>query len=207
MLRYLIKQINRKRFKHSLRRLRNTDFCIVANNCFGSRLYKTLGREYNTPFAGLFLMPECFAKLVADFDAYMAKDISFINKSKYPPHNEPGRGADQYPVGLLGDLELHFVHYKNEQDALETWERRKSRLDRKHLYFILIANGPCDEQVMTRFIGENPGNKVCFHRQADLSKPHCVYIPSKIEDMGNLYSQYQRFVGRFDFADWILNDE
>ena len=204
MLEYLIKQINRKRFKHSVRRLRNTPFCIVANNCLGSRLYKILGREYNTPFMGLFLMPECFAKLVANFDEYMDKDINFIKKSKYSPHNEPGRGADQYPVGLLGDLELHFVHYNTEEDALEKWHRRKARMNRSNLHFILVANGPCDESVMDQFLGVAHDKKVCFHRKQELKKPSCVYIPSIEPEMGNLYSQYQRLVGRFDFANWIL---
>ena len=206
MLNKLKRRINRWRFKYSVKKLRDTEFCIVANNCFGSRIYKTLGREYNTPFVGLFLMPECFAKLVSNFDEYMDKDISFVKKSKYSPHNEPGRGADVYPVGLLGDLELHFVHYKTEEDALDKWHRRKARMDRSNLHFILIANGPCDEHVMTQFIGDHPSNKVCFHRQADLKKPRCVYIPSEIEDMGNLYSQYQRFVDRFDFAEWIMGN-
>jgi uncharacterized protein (DUF1919 family) len=151
-------------------------------------------------------MPECFAKLVANFDGYMDKDICFINKSKYPPHDQPGRGADQYPLGLLGDLELHFVHYTNETHARKSWERRKARIDCKHLYFILIANGPCDENVMALFAGEDPSNKVCFHRKKNLNMPACVYIPSEVEDMGNLYSQYQRFVGRFDFADWIIGN-
>jgi hypothetical protein len=58
--------------------------------------------------------------------------------------------------------------------------------------------------VMTQFTGNHPINKVCFHRKEKLKMPACIYIPSKIEDMGNLYSQYQRFVGRFDFAKWIL---
>ena len=189
-----------------MKKLRNTEFCIVANNCLGSRFYKILEREYNTPFVGLFIMPECFAKLVTDFDAYMAKEIVFIDKSKYPPHDEPGRGADQYPLGLLGDLELHFVHYKTAEDAVEKWQRRKARMDLDNLSYIMIANGPCDEPVMTQFTGANPSNKVCFHRRAELKMPACVYIPSEIEDMGNLYSQYQRFVGRFDFADWIMGN-
>jgi uncharacterized protein (DUF1919 family) len=206
MLDKLKRQINRWRFKHSVKKLRNTEFCIVANNCFGSRFYKILEREYNTPFIGLFIMPECFAKLVANFDTYMEKEIVFINKSKYPPHDEPGRGADQYPLGLLDDVELHFVHYKTAVDAVAKWKRRKTRMDTENLHFILVANGPCDEGVMTQFTGNHPINKVCFHRKEKLKMPACIYIPSEIEDMGNLYSQYQRFVGRFDFADWVLKD-
>jgi hypothetical protein len=40
--------------------------------------------------------------------------------------------------------------------------------------------------------------------QKNLNMPACVYIPSEVEDMENLYSLHQRFVGRFDFSDWIL---
>jgi uncharacterized protein (DUF1919 family) len=205
MLKKLNRRINRWKFKRSVRKLRNTEFCLVANNCFGSRIYKILGREYNTPFVGLLLMPECFAKLVADFDGYMDQNIRFINNSKYPLHRKARRGEGLYPLGLLGDLEIHFLHYKSEEDALDAWERRKARINREHLYFILIANGPCDETVMAQFIGQDSSKKVCFHRQKNLETPGCIYIPSKKEHMGNLYSQYQRFVGRFDFAEWIMN--
>ena len=204
MLNKLKRIINRWRFKHSIKKLRNTEFCIVANNCLGSRLYKILGREYNTPFVGLMILPECFAKLVSNFDYYMEKEITFIKKSKYPPHNEPGRGADQYPLGLLGDIELHFIHYKTPEDAVEKWTRRKARMDLKNLHYVLIANGYCDNRVISQFTEKNPSRKVCFHRDKKLNMLGCCYIPSELEDMGNLYSNYQRFVGRFDFGHWIL---
>jgi uncharacterized protein (DUF1919 family) len=205
MYHQLKRRVNRWRFKRSVRRLQNTKFTVVANNCFGSRFYKILNRGYDTPFVGVFILPECFVKLAEDFDAYMDLEMQFIRESKYPQVNQiREKHGEDYPLGLLGDVEVNFLHYGSEEEALEKWNRRKARMKRDHLFFILIANGPCDEALMERFVGDDPEHRVCFHRNERISRPGCVYIPSEIEDMGNLYSQYHRFVGRFDFADWIL---
>ena len=199
------RMINRWRFKASVRRLRKTDFCIVANDCLGSRFYKILKKEYNTPFVGLFLQPECFVKLVADFEHYMSQEIQFVKESRYSRINEIRNNHEGgYPLGLLGDLEINFLHYGSEAEALEKWDRRKQRIDWDHLYFMLVANGPCDESMMRGYVADLPQQRDCFHRCEGFSAPSCVYIPSETERMGNLYSQYHKFVGRFDFASWII---
>ncbi|WP_280178263.1 MULTISPECIES: DUF1919 domain-containing protein [unclassified Lentimonas] len=164
-----------------------------------------LGRDYNTPFVGLFMMPECFTELVTNFEEYMEQEIRFVNESKYPIHDQQRKANKLYPIGMLGNCEIHFLHYENEQDALEKWNRRKQRIDTKHLYYVMVANGAYDEAMLTQFAGTNASNKVCFHREQGAKLPTGVYIPSEDPEMGNLYSQYQRFVGWFDFSDWILN--
>lgn len=203
----LSRRLKRWRFKRSVKRLHDKEFCIVANNCLGSRFYKILKRGYNTPFVGLFMMPECFSKLVSDFDRYMDLPIQFVQDSKYSDIDAARRDGPQYPIGLLNDLEIHFLHYDTEAEATEKWMRRVERmrqLRRDDIYFVMIANGACEDDMIERFFGEGLQNKIYFHRRKELERPGCVYIPSKEDDMGNLYAQYQRFVGRFDFADWIL---
>jgi uncharacterized protein (DUF1919 family) len=204
MLKKLKRRINRWRFKRSIKRLRKAKFCLISNNCLGRRLYQILGRDYNTPFVGLFMMPECFTELVTNFEEYMKQDIRFVNESRYPVHNQQRKTGERYPIGMIGTAEIHFLHYQNEQEAKEKWDRRKSRIDMNHLYYVMVANGPYDEAMLKQYAGSNPTNKVCFLREKDLKLPTAVYIPSKEPEMGNLYSQYQRFVGWFDFADWIL---
>jgi len=68
----------------------------------------------------------------------------------------------------------------------------------------MVANGPYDEALLNRYAAVNFQNKVCFHREFDKQLPTGIYVPSDDPNMGNLYSQYQRFVGYFDFADWML---
>lgn len=200
----LTRRVNRWRFKRSIRRLRESEFCLISNNCLGRRLYQILGRDYNTPFVGLFMMPECFTELVVNFEEYMGRELQFVDESKYPIWNHKRDAGHRYPIGLIGNAEIHFLHYEGEQDALEKWNRRKARIDYKHLYFVMVANGPYDDAMLREFAGAKSENKVCFHCDEKSQLPTGVYIPSEAPDMGNLYSKYQRFVGYFDFADWML---
>jgi uncharacterized protein (DUF1919 family) len=200
MFNKLKRRINRWRFKRAIKQLRNTEFCLISNNCLGRRLYQILGRDYNTPFVGLFMMPACFTELVTHFEGYMRQELRFVNESKYPAHNRQRNASEPYPIGILGNAEIHFLHYKSEKEALEKWNRRKRRIDYKHLYYVTVANGLYDEAMLTKFAGSDASNKVCFHRQKDVQLPTGVYIPSEDPEMGNLYSQYQRFVGHFNFT-------
>lgn len=197
------RKINRFKFKRSVRKLKDTEFCIVSSTCVGSRIYQILGRQYNTPFVGLRIQPPCFAKLVADFETYMAKELTFAPNSKYPDHPKARRRDTPCPIGLLGDVELQFIHYASEDDAAEKWNKRKARMDHTKLYYILVVPKTCDQEIISQFTESAPQRKVCFHRQEELKMRSCIYIPSNKKSF-NLYSQYHKLVGHFDFADWIL---
>jgi uncharacterized protein (DUF1919 family) len=207
MIKLLQKRFNRWAFKHSIRKLKHTEFCIVANNCLGSRLYQILGRQYNTPFVGLLVRPPCFAKLVGNFEAYMATELTFKKKSQYSNHPNARRSSSPCPIGLLGDVELQFIHYSSEEEAARKWNQRKARIIQSKLYYILVVDGNCDREIISQYLGEDSHNKVCFHPDEKLTMPACVYIPSKRVAMGNLYAQYHRLAGRFDFVKWILHSK
>lgn len=207
MLNRIKRRINRWKFKYSIGKLKNTKFCIIANNCLGSRIYQTLGRQYNTPFVGLLIRPPCFAKLAANFETYMAKELRFTKESKYPHHRNARRTNKPCPIGQLGDIEIQFIHYSSEEEAAKKWHRRKARIDYTTLHYILVIDSVCAPEVITAYTQSNTQNKVCFHIQKDLDIPTGVYIPSKKTHIGNLHSQYHRLVGHFDFAIWILRPE
>ena len=204
MLNVIKRRINRWRFKYSIGKLKNTEFCIIANNCLGSRIYQTLGRQYNTPFVGLLVPPPCFAKLVADFESYMAKELTFSKESKYPNHPNARRTNKPCPIGRLGDIELQFIHYSSEDEAAKKWNQRKARINYTKLHYILVIGNIDEPEIIATYTQSNTQNKVCFHIQKELEFPTGVYIPPKKNHIGNLYSQYHRLVGHFDFAQWIL---
>ena len=90
-------------------RLHDKNFIIISNNCWGYEIYKVLGREYNTPFVGLFLFPEGYIKLLENFENCMNSELEFTSTSRYI------LGTTNYPIGLLcGDIEIHFMHYSTE---------------------------------------------------------------------------------------------
>lgn len=101
----------------------NKEFVIIANNCWGAEIYKRLDREYNTPFVGLFLYVEDYVRLLENFDTYMSYPLSFINSSKW--FNQ----TPTYPIRLLNDIEIHFLHYKSNEEAQLKWTRRLTRMN------------------------------------------------------------------------------
>ena len=87
---------------------RKNNFVVVSNNCWGAEIYKRLDLEYNTPFVGLFFYGPDYIKLLENFDYYMNKELSFVNESKW------SKKTILFPIGKLDDIEIHFMHYKNE---------------------------------------------------------------------------------------------
>ncbi|HEY9220209.1 MAG TPA: DUF1919 domain-containing protein [Lutibacter sp.] len=140
--------------------LKNKKFVIIANNCWGGEVYSWFKRPYNSPFVGLYLHGPCFVKLLSNFSHYMSQELKFVNSTEYSAI------VPNYPVALLDDVEIHFLHYKSENEAREKWTRRTSRmLEESNLdnYFFKICdlNGGC-ENVLKKFHNLPFRNKVSF---------------------------------------------
>jgi glycosyltransferase involved in cell wall biosynthesis len=52
-----------------------------------------------------------------------------------------------YPVGILGDIKIHFNHYKNKDETLEKWNKRKQRIDFDNLYIITSDERLSDDEL------------------------------------------------------------
>lgn len=123
--------------------VKDKEFVLISNNCWGGSAYQWYKKPYNTPFVGLFIYGPCYLKLLKNFEQYMDHSLTFISKSKYPSIGK------SYPIGMLKDIEIHFEHFKSEEEAREKWERRTARmhevtnLDR---YFFKI----CDRELTTK---------------------------------------------------------
>ncbi|WP_186525834.1 DUF1919 domain-containing protein [Seonamhaeicola sediminis] len=129
--------------KKDIAELGDKPFVIISNNCWGGSLYQWYKRPYNSPFVGLFLYGPCYIKLLQNFEYYINQDLVFVDRSKYPDRKKT------YPLALLGDIEVHFTHYDNEEEAKKKWKRRVERmLKEKNLdnYFFKI----CDRERTTK---------------------------------------------------------
>lgn len=103
--------------------LKYCDFAIVTNNCWGYKLYNSLGRQYNTPFVGLFLHPACYLKVCRDLPKYLDLRLVDVNHESKYFDNEVS-----YPVGHLDGIEIHFLHYKSNAECITKWNERARRL-------------------------------------------------------------------------------
>lgn len=125
------------------KQLRQSDFVIISRNCWGGQVYQSLGLPYNTPFVGLFIFGPCYMKILGNFDVYMQEPLKFTEKSKYSDV------IYDYPIGLLGDAEIHFQHFATELEAEEKWNRRRDRMlsvTDKNSYLFTI----CDRRLITK---------------------------------------------------------
>ena len=112
--------------------VRRTDFTIIASNCVGGTIYRDLGIEYSSPFVGLFILPKDFVQLCEHLEYYLNLPLIEDNSLRM-----------NYPVGKLGDISVHFVHYRDFPEAKTKWERRILRVNFSSLVFILVERDGC----------------------------------------------------------------
>lgn len=175
--------------------------CIFSNDCWGGEFYRCTGRPYNTPFVGLMLMAPCYIQLLEKPEYYLEQELEFINASKYPDL-QTRREENPYPLGLLGGLEIHFLHYKSTAEAIEKWNRRKQRIDWEHLYVkFAMDKDYADEQLLGAF-GRLPfKNKICFSRD-NYANPVNFRVTGYVEDGAQLFPRCFRGMNLFH---WFRN--
>lgn len=151
-------------YKEAIRlRLKNYNFSIISDDCWGGRMYLDLGIPYTSPTVNLFIYSSCYLKLVQDLKGYMNKEFVFVESSKYEKANKMRTTSNKfYPIGVLGDIEIHFLHSKDNTDALTKWESRKKRLNYNRLVYKFSDAYLNDPQDLVEFDHLPIKNKVIF---------------------------------------------
>lgn len=175
--------------------------CIFSNDCWGGEFYRCTGRPYNTPFVGLMLMAPCYIKLLEKPAFYLEQELEFINSSRYADLQSQ-RQENPYPLGLLGDLEIHFLHYKSTAEAVQKWNRRKKRIDWEHLYVkFAMDKDYADETLLTAFERMPYKNKICLSRNT-YSTPVNFKLKGYVEDGAQLFPRCFKEINLFE---WFQN--
>lgn len=180
------------------RRLENKDFTLVSNNCWGSKVYQDLKLKYNTPFIGLFLFAPCYITLLEDFTK-IYEELEFTKTSKYNIKNF------NYPIALMDDVEVHFMHYKTEKEAELKWMKRVKRINSENIFFQFSDRDLCTYNHLKRFNSLPYANKVCFTAKRYPELKSTIYLEEFGGEpyIGNIY-QYSYIVKRhFDVVDWL----
>lgn len=112
-----------------LRRIRRKNFYIISQNCTGSLFYKLINKEYLTPTVDLFFYAPCFVKIASNIQYYINLELKEVKQSKYVEGNLNLVKNGFYPIGVLDDVEIHFLHYNNWDEVIEKWTRRKNRIN------------------------------------------------------------------------------
>lgn len=127
LLKYYRLAFAKQRRKH----LKNTDFTIISNNCWGGMVYESYNLPKESPTTGLFFMASDYIKFLSDLKGYLDKDLTFMKPedSKYKDFLKEDKRFGSYPIGMLGDIEIMFLHYHSESEAKQKWNRRIERVN------------------------------------------------------------------------------
>ncbi|WP_303312081.1 DUF1919 domain-containing protein [Hymenobacter sp. BT730] len=111
--------------------LRNRDFTVISNDCWGAEVYKHFELPFNTPFIGLMLMAPCYIELLRNPKYYLSLPLVFLEKSRYEIINDLQKTHKHpFPIASLGDkVEIQFLHYHTPEEAAEKWLRRVARIN------------------------------------------------------------------------------
>lgn len=131
-------------YKRLQKRLKNSDFTIICNNCFGGLVYHNLSQRFNSPTINLFIPPNDFLQFVANLKEYLEKELVEIKE-----HNNP------YPIGTLTlegyTVYIHFMHYASFEEAKAKWDERKKRIDYSNLYIIMMISKGLTNEYLKKF--------------------------------------------------------
>lgn len=96
--------------------LKNRDFTIITSNCVGTMIYHDLNMPFFSPTINLTIGMNDFVRFAENLGWYMEKELVEL------------KGEYGYPIGMLEDVRINFLHYESFEEAALKWEVRKKGL-------------------------------------------------------------------------------
>ena len=172
-------------------RLKNRRFTIISNNCWGGMIYQKYGIPYMSPTVGLFILGNDFVKLCSDWRSYFSSKLVFIPWTSTKYYHEL-KDQKPFPVAKLKDIEVYFMHYKTNEEAVEKWYRRVKRINPNHMLFKLSQREMCSSDDVKKFLDLPYPNKLCFAYEKIQGS---IYVP---ELEGFIGDEYPLLEEKFD---------
>lgn len=143
-------------------RIKNKQLTIISNNCWGGIFYRNNNLEYLSPTLGLFFMAEDYIKFVYDLKHYINSELKFISIEESKHKDYLYKLNYKSPIGKIDDIEIMFLHYKDEQEAFEKWERRKQRINWDNILYKFSDQNRCTFKEIKAFSELPVKNKLLF---------------------------------------------
>jgi len=183
----------------NIRRLKNKNFSLIASNCNGAFICHDLKLRFNSPTVNLFIYPDDFLKYVKNLAHYCKCNLTFIKEKDI-----------SYPVGLLGDIKIYFMHYKNEQEAAFKWAERAKRIDFNNIFIMMTDRDGCTLEHMKEFDELPYKYKVIFTHKQYVQIKSAFYIPGFENEgqVGDIFAfkndnTEEKYYDLFDYVGWF----
>ena len=164
-------------------------------------MYYDMGLPYLSPTINLSIGMNDFVKMVGNLKWYMKQEI--VESS----------GSEAYPIGMLGDVRIQFVHYETFEQAVRQWNQRKKRINWDNLFIIGTQKDGCAYETLKKFDQLPYKNKVIFTKKEypEFESAHYMKGFEEKEELGVLTNRKEQFRMRryLDDFDYIsfLNQE
>lgn len=148
-------------------KIKNKHFSIISNNCWGGMVYQKLNLPYLSPTIGLYFYADDYIKFVSNLEYYLSIEPVIIDKeqSKYKNELSKLKVYRYFPIGKIDDVEIIFLHYRSDNEAIEKWEKRKKRIDMNNVIIKFNDQNNCTEEHLKSFDLIDYRNKICFIAQ------------------------------------------
>lgn len=126
---------------------------IIADNCWGGLASNYLGLPFLSPFVNMFVPDDDYLTLLRDLRGNLEKKVHF----KKMAYNEILQR--DYPVCMLGNVELCFNHYTNMESVEEKWYSRLGRINWNNLFIMMYTDRL---EIARQFDALDYPKKICF---------------------------------------------
>lgn len=169
----LLRERRQKRIAAAVSGVHAEGVTFISQNCIGGVLYHDLGLQFLSPTVNMFIPEPGFVKMVLNLRHYMEQEPVM-------------RWGETYPIGMLGDVEIHFMHYETCQEAQEAWNRRKTRINWEKIFVIGTDRDGFDSAAYGQW-KQVPYPKILFTAHPEFSED-AVYYPeyTAIGQIGDL---------------------
>ena len=175
--------------------LRNREFTIISNNCWGGVVYDRYRLPYKTPTIGLWIPAKDYVRFVANLEYYLSLEVKQISWKEchvseiLKSRKESGRyqfELDDMIIGRLGDIDIIFFHYASFDEAKSKWDRRKARINYNNIIIKLNDQNDFSNDVFEEFAKLPYKNKLFITaRKEYIGYSDVIYI-NYPDDEGNI---------------------
>lgn len=194
-------------FRNLRKRLKNKDFTLITNNCFGGIVYHQLGLPFLSPTINLGFTFEGYLAFARDIPYYLSceiEDISHEHKLPFPVGRIVPKDDQHIPIMLL------FGHYHSFEEAVTKWKKRAKRVNMDNLAFIYYHIGKPRPNLFREFEAL-PGNKMMILQEdmPDCGLEHYCYMRSydPAKNINHFFDRVgysgRRVCNYFDFVSFL----
>lgn len=165
--------------------LKNRDYTIISNNCYGGIVSRDFGLPYNSPTCGTYFFAKEYLKFISNLKAHIDGELVElkVEDSAYKEQLMPKHGTN-IVLGKVLDAEIVFVHYKTFEEAKQKWDRRKKRVNYDNLIVKFNDQNLFSEEDYYTFANLPYENKIFFTANKSFKGKEYVTYFSCFEGQG-----------------------